>query len=278
MLQSYLQGRRGCNAGKRRGCPPRRYTPRMLVLDILRETAHRDEPPPCAPWALRQTWYDLLFAHWRVDARALRALVPAQLELDLFAGEAWLAVVPFGMRNIAPRRAPALPWISRFLELNVRTYVRHRGRPGVYFLSLDAANPLAVEIARRWYHLPYLRASMRLTHRAGWIEYRSRRSDPRGAPAELDARYRPLGAPFQAARGTLEHFLAERYRLFLVHAGAVLAAEIHHAPWPLEPAEAVIGENGLARAAGIELPDEPPHLLFARSIDVLVWPAAKAGG
>ncbi len=258
--------------------PHRRYTPSMLVLDSLRETAHRDEPPPSAPWALRQTWYDLLFAHWRVDAHALRALVPAELELDLFDGEAWLAVVPFGMRGIAPRRAPALPWISKFLELNVRTYVRHRGRAGVYFLSLDAANPLAVEIARRWYHLPYLRASMRLARRDGWIEYRSRRTDPRGAPAELDARYRPVEAPFQAARGTLEHFLAERYRLFVVHAGEVRGAEIHHAPWPLQRAEAELRTNTLARAAGLELPDAPPHLLFARELEVVAWALAKPAG
>lgn len=250
----------------------------MGVLDCLRETAHRDEPPPARAWALRQTWYELCFAHWRVDARALRARVPEPLELDLRDGEAWLAVVPFGMRGIAPRGAPALPWISKFLELNVRTYVRHRGRPGVYFLSLDAANPLAVELARRWYGLPYLRASMRLARRAGWTEYRSRRTDARGAPAVFDARYRPCGPVFAAPRGTLEHFLAERYRLFTLAGDGVRCAEIHHAPWPLQRAEAVIAENGMARAAGLELPLEAPHLLYARSIDVLVWPPAEPGG
>jgi uncharacterized protein YqjF (DUF2071 family) len=250
----------------------------MLVSAPLGETSHRPYPPPATRWSLRQTWYHLLFAHWRVEPRALAALLPAPLELDLHEGEAWVGVVPFGMKRVAPRGIPALPWISKFLELNVRTYVRCAGRPGVYFFSLDAANPLAVEIARSWYGLNYLRARMQLVEQGGWVEYRSRRTDRRAGPAELGVRYQPQGEVFHAAAGTLESFLVDRYRLFTAAGGIARAAEIHHGPWPLQRARAEFGTDTMARAAGIELPPAEPHLLYAREIEVVAWSPTIAGG
>src|SRR5436190_12753527 len=98
-----------------------------------------------APWVMRMRWLDLLFAHWPLPVEALRQLVPAQLEIETFHGTAWLGIVPFRMEDVAPRFLPAPPVAGRFPELNVRTYVRHRGRSGVWFFSLDAANRLAVE-------------------------------------------------------------------------------------------------------------------------------------
>lgn len=250
----------------------------MLVPASLGETAHRPYPPPATRWSLRQTWYHLLFAHWRVEARKLAQLVPPPLELDLFRGEAWVGVVPFGMKRVAPRGVPTLPWLSKFLELNVRTYVRHQGKPGVYFFSLDAANPLAVEIARRWYGLNYLRAKMSLAQRGGWFEYRSQRTDARASDARLELRYQPLGLPFLASVGTLESFLVDRYRLFTAHEGIARCAEIHHGPWPLQRARADFGTNTMARAAGIELDPMAPQLLYAREIDVVAWSPTIAGG
>jgi len=121
---------------------------------FLTDTAHRPWPLPERPWIMTQTWHDLLFAHWPVDKERLRAKLPPGIALDLFDGQAWLGVVPFRMSNVAPRGLPALPWVSAFPELNVRTYVTRDGKPGVYFFSLDAANPLAVQTARTLFHLP----------------------------------------------------------------------------------------------------------------------------
>ena len=160
--------------------------------DILNDAAHRPWPMPGSPWIMTQTWHDLLFAHWPVDANALRDRVPPGFEIDTFDGQAWIAVVPFHMTNVAPRGVPALPWVSAFPELNVRTYVRVNGRPGVYFFSLDAANPVAVGVARTLAHLPYFTASMQAEQKEGWISYRSRRSSAKGAPVEFSARYRPV--------------------------------------------------------------------------------------
>src|SRR4029434_453282 len=127
----------------------------------LRSTSHRPWPLPRGPWIMAQTWHDLLFAHWPIPPEIMRALVPPQLTLDLFDGQCWLGIVPFWMSGVRGRGLPAIPGLSRFPELNVRTYVTLGKKPGVYFFSLDAANIPAVCAARTFYHLPYFYASMK---------------------------------------------------------------------------------------------------------------------
>jgi hypothetical protein len=225
-----------------------------------------------APWVLRMRWLDLLFAHWPLEPGALAERLPAGLELDTFDGRAWLGIVPFTMDDVAPRGVPAIPRLSRFPELNVRTYVRHRGRPGVWFLSLDAASRPTVEGARRVFHLPYVHAAMTSLRSRDVVAYRSRRTDRRGAPATFSARYRPVGPPSPAAPGSLEDWLTRRMRLFSVdERGRILRSEIAHPDWPLRPAEAEILDNSMAAAHGLVLPDGPPHLLMADRLDVRGW-------
>jgi uncharacterized protein YqjF (DUF2071 family) len=239
---------------------------------ILEEVSHRPWPMPNLPWVMTQTWHDLLFAHWPVDPRALREKVPAAFELDLFEGAGWVGVVPFHMTNVAPRGVPSLPWISEFPELNVRTYVRVHDRPGVFFFSLDAGSTLAVGAARTLLNLPYFSASMSVRPHDGGVHYESRRQD-NPSDAQLSAHYRPVGARFQAVDGSLEYFLTERYCLYnLNHQGAGYRLEIHHPPWPLQPAEAEFACNTMADAAGLPLPDVTPLLHFAKRQDMVAWP------
>jgi uncharacterized protein YqjF (DUF2071 family) len=246
---------------------------------IFERTAHRPWPMPGGPWIMTQTWNDLLFAHWPVDAEQLRALVPASFELDLFNGSAWLGIVPFQMTNVAPRFVPALPWVSAFPELNVRTYVTASDKPGVYFFSLDAGNALAVGAVRTLLNLPYYSAAMTVDASGDTVDYRSRRqSEPGrlrqgyGAQAEFVARYRGQGDRSPPLRGTLEHFLTERYCLYAVdHAFHAYRLEIHHPEWALESAEAEISVNTMADAAGIRLPSMAPVLHFAKRQDAVCW-------
>jgi uncharacterized protein YqjF (DUF2071 family) len=221
------------------------------------------------------TWQHLLFAHWPVAADALRPLVPPTLELDTFEGRAWVGVIPFSMTGVRPRLVPPLPWVSRFLELNVRTYVTgppRDSKPGVYFFSLDAANPIAVATARWRYRLPYFNARMRLALTGDEVRYTSDRTH-RGAPsARLEARYRPVGPEFRAPDGSIDEWLTARYCLYTVDAeGAAHRAVIHHDPWPLQPATAEIATNTMAQAAGIVLEGPPTHLHFVRRLDVVAW-------
>jgi len=249
---------------------------------ILDATEHRPWQMPKGHWVMAQTWHDLLFAHWPVNAAVLRNKIPAQLEIDRFGDFAWIAVVPFRMTGVRLRGAPAVPWLSEFPELNVRTYVTSGGRPGVWFFSLDAGNFLAVEIARAWFHLPYFRARMSCHEEDGhgedghgehgWIRYSSERTHGGASAAVLESNYRPIGEAFQPKPGTLEHFLTERYCLYAADGrGRIIRGEIHHLPWSLQIAEAEFSRNTMADAAGAALPAKKPLLHFARRQDVVVW-------
>jgi uncharacterized protein len=222
---------------------------------------------------MKQTWHDLLFAHWPLPVEKMRPLVPAQLTLDAFEGQCWVGVVPFHMSGIRGRGLPPLPGLSRFPELNVRTYVTYGGKPGVYFFSLDAANLSAVWAARTFYHLPYFHAAMYSKELGGNIHYYSRRL--RGA-AEFRGRYRPTTEMRLREIGSIEHWLTKRYCLYTTHRGQVYRGEIHHGPWPLQDAEAEFETNTVAAAAGIPLPNTAPLLHFARRLEVLIWPLRRA--
>jgi hypothetical protein len=236
---------------------------------ILDDVAHRPWKMPDRPWVMTQTWNDLLFAHWKIDAATLRAKVAAAFELDIYEGRAWIAVVPFFMTNVAPRGIPSLPLVSEFAELNVRTYVRVRDKPGIYFFSLDAASVLAVKTARALFNLPYYAASMTSSPTEDGIDYRSRRDSD---PAELHATYRPIGPPFTPVEGTLEYFLTERYCLYnLDHHGTPYRLDIHHPRWSLQVAGASVVRNTMAEASGISLTTPPQLLHFAKRQDAIAW-------
>jgi uncharacterized protein YqjF (DUF2071 family) len=239
----------------------------------LAQQAHRPWPVPARRWLQGQTWRDLLFAHWPVPSAVLRSVVPAALPIDTWEGEAWIAVTPFAVTGLRLRGTLPLPVLSHFAETNVRTYTTVDERPGIYFLSLDAASALAVAAARATYGLPYFRAHMTIERSDGDVRYRSARV---GSTALLRARYRPTGAVFQARPGTLEHFLIERYCLYTVDGDRVRRADIHHPPWDLQPAEAEIAENTMTAAAGVSLGAREPLLHYARRQDVVIWPPAPA--
>jgi uncharacterized protein len=244
---------------------------------ILEMTAHRPWPMPDGPWIMTQTWRDLLFAHWPIEAALIRPLIPDLFALDLFEGTAWLGIVPFQMTNVSLRGVPALPWISEFPELNVRTYVRVADKPGVYFFSLDAGSRLAVTTARTVLNLPYFLATMTAAARTGRILYESRRHGDR-SEAEFKATYAPTGARSEPARGTLEYFLTERYCLYNVDRGGTpYRLDIHHPPWPLQPAEAELVRNTMADASRIVLPNLRPLLHFSRRQDMVGWAPSKLG-
>lgn len=237
---------------------------------LLSQIEHRPIPLPKRPWIMLQRWHDLLFAHWEIPAEHLRRLVPSELELDLFQGRAYVAVAPFHMTGIRARFLPALPGLSCFPELNVRTYVRHQNLPGVYFFSLDAGHLPAVWGARIGYALPYFHAAMSVRNASGQIEYSSSRlQNPR--PAEFRGRYWPISEPRPRDKNSLEYFLTERYCLYAVRRKRVFRGYIHHLPWPLQDAAAEIELNTMAQASGIEVPHTKPLLHFSRFLEVLIW-------
>ncbi|CAN5548388.1 DUF2071 domain-containing protein [soil metagenome] len=238
---------------------------------ILSERDHRPYGMPEGPHAMTMRWHDLLFAHWPVSVESLRPHVPAGLEIETFGGSAWLGVVPFRMRGVRPRLVPERLGMA-FPELNVRTYVRSGKRAGVWFFSLDATSKLAVRGARFSFGLPYFDARVRCSRDGAYIDFSSERTHRRAAQAQLAVTYGPTGQAFHAAPDTLDYFLTERYCLFSVlRDGTLSYCDIHHLPWPLQPAEAAWQTNSMGRQIGIALPEAAPVLHFARHLYMAAW-------
>jgi uncharacterized protein YqjF (DUF2071 family) len=226
---------------------------------------------------MHQRWAELGFLHWPVSVAALRGLVPDALTIDTHEGHAYVGVVPFTVTGARPMLMPPLPWVSDFHEVNVRTYVHLDGAdPGVWFFSLDASNPVVVAAARALFLLPYHHARMEMDVDTGGIDFRSVRAD---APtAACDVRYEPMGRPAAAAVGSREYFLVERYLLYTVSERRLWQGQVHHEPYPVQPARAQVLREGLVAAAGIERPEEPPPLVhFAREVNVEIFALRDVG-
>jgi uncharacterized protein YqjF (DUF2071 family) len=222
---------------------------------------------------MAQSWHDLLFAHWPVPLDQLRRVVPRSLEIDTFDGQAWLGVVAFHLSDIHLRGLPQPPGLSRFPEVNLRTYVTVDHQPGVLFLSLHCPNRLAIAVARPWFRLPYHYAQVRFEGREQAFSFNSH--SPTGA--DFAATYRPNTPPCTAKCGSLEAWLTERYCYYTAAAdGGVYRCDIEHSPWWLAKADACISRNTLGQSFGLSPADQAPPLLhFARRMDAVIWPLQK---
>jgi uncharacterized protein len=230
---------------------------------LVEDVSGRPWPLPDEPWAQAQTRENVLFAHWPVALPELARLLPPGLPVDTFDGEAWVGIVPFRLVNLRLRGLPPLPWLSSFLQLDVRTYLTVDGRPGIWLFSLDTTNPLLVEAAKRAHRLPAYRARISSEAVEGGLRFEASRNG-----LAFRARYAGAGKPFTARGGTLEHFLTERYCLYTADGGRLYRADLHQAAWSLQAGEADVEETTISP---LSLEGEP-HLLFAASHDVLVWP------
>lgn len=225
-----------------------------------------------------QQWRDLLFLHWEYPAAEIQDTLPEGLFVDTFGGKAYLGVVPFFMRNIRPRFLPAVPGISNFLELNLRTYVYDRaGVPGVWFYSLDANQWLAVEVARRVFFLPYEHARMSAQRGpGGQIRFASQRAGARahGQPSIFE--YAP-GADLPLPEpGTLEFFLVERYRLYSRAPGGLRRGAVFHDPYRLCQPGVAAWDELLLPLDGFRATGRPPdHVAMSRGVDVTVFPLQR---
>ncbi|MGD9555871.1 MAG: YqjF family protein [Mangrovibacterium sp.] len=249
----------------------------MKREEIIQIQHHRPYPLPKGDWVMQQTWKDLLFLHYRVPVDRLRLLIPAELEIDTFEGDAWLGITPFKMRNLKLRSIPSLPTATDFLELNMRTYVKLNGKSGIWFFSLDCSSLLAVVGARLGACLPYYFSDMTVENRGGIFHYFSRRNGGHDEPVCFELIYRPASGPFESINGSLEEWLTERYCLFQeTKKGRMLEIDIHHLKWPLQLAQAEVVMNMLGEPFGFELEGQQPLAHFSKRQKVLFWPPQPA--
>jgi uncharacterized protein YqjF (DUF2071 family) len=238
------------------------------------------------PFSFQQHWEHLLFLHYPVSPEILQSRLPAELTPDIIDGQAWLSVVPFALTYWLP----GLPIPFRFLELNLRTYVRPapgfaESASGVYFFCLDANDFLSVEAARLSYHLNYQHAKMRMNQErsdtlgAPVIQFHSQRTDHRAHPARFSGQYRPRPPQgLNPEESRLQHWLTERYRLYTTDGhGGLFTARIEHPPWQWQAVDYEIFTNELPTAHGFSAPLSPIPALatYCPSLDVVAHPGNR---
>jgi uncharacterized protein YqjF (DUF2071 family) len=203
---------------------------------------------------MRQSWDDLFFLHWEYAAEAIQSRLPAGLTVDTFEGKAYLGVVGFRMNAVRPLGLPALPWLSTFNELNVRTYVRDAsGEPGVWFFSLDCDRAPAVIIARAGFGLPYEHAAM--SFGPGLAQSCRRQGEQETARYAWSA----MSSPQIEAPGSLEFHLAERYSFFSVRGGRLVRGQVHHSPYELSQADTTAWSDLPLRWDGFDVNGRAPN-------------------
>ncbi len=218
---------------------------------------------------MHQRWSHLTFLHWEVEASLIQALLPTGLTVDTFDGKAYVGLVPFTMSGIRPVGVPAFPRISAFHETNVRTYVHREGRePGVWFFSLEAANRVAVTIARRWFGLPYHFAKMSLAVEGDEVYYQSARC---AGGAGDNVRIRHQGDFLPTEPRSLDAFLIERYLLYSMHRGQLKTGQVAHPPYEVSTAEVLDFKDDLVAAAGIVVPGSPTLAHYSPGVSVRVF-------
>jgi uncharacterized protein YqjF (DUF2071 family) len=219
------------------------------------------------PWVMAQKWEDILFAHWPFDPAVLRPLVPSALEIQERDGSAWVSVVALRMAHLRIRDLGWLPLLESFPELNLRTYVTYRGRPGVWFLRIEASNLIAVEVARKIFDAPYVHSPLTMTHDVTPTAFTCGED---GCVARLE--YAPNGNPVRLAPNSLEEFLCERYALYTCSPdGELYRGDIRHSPWTLTPAQATVDADAFFVAGGLPAPTVAPTVLASSGTSTVVW-------
>lgn len=233
-------------------------------------TPHRPEPPDRVRVpVMRHRWETLTFLHWAYPINAVQSLLPRGLTAEAWDGRAWVGLVPFHMTV----RPPVGPGTIPFPETNVRTYVTGpNGETGVWFFSLDATSAAAVTAARSLYGLPYRLAAMDVEREEGTVIYRSRRRRAPSVGAGHHIVVEPAETLAADRLGEFDHYLTARFRLWAVHAGALLTTPAEHPPWTLRRGRVVRLEQNLIEAAGLPAPSGEPLVHFSEGVDVRIGP------
>ena len=224
-------------------------------------------PDPVTRPVMVQEWRELTYIHWRYDPAEIQALLPVGLEVDTFDGSAWIGLIPFSMRNIGLPFGPPIPYFGSFPEVNVRTYVRRNGIPGVWFFSLDVNRLLPALVARTTYFLPYCWGRAMNRYEGNEVTAVVQRRWPSGASTSLHVK---VGAPIEEP-DELSVFLSARWGLYSRGFGRGLRyAPVDHEKWALHKAELVALEDTLVIAAGLSAPRGPAHVMFSPGVHVRV--------
>ena len=218
-------------------------------------------------WIIQQQWSNVLFVNWKVDPLTLQKIIP--FDLDLHEKQAVVSVVPFFMSHVRFPWTPRIPFISELWELNLRTYVVHQGRPGIYFLTLDSSHRLGNCIARSFFKLPYQYAS---------IQFRMHQQELSNAEYILQASGKNYQMNLKAnvskanIDDSFQRWVTERYCLFIRHGNKVIRGDVEHEKWKVQKAELKNYSGNFSDQYGVQLPSSPSSVYYAKKLNVRFSP------
>lgn len=235
------------------------------IKAILAQTNHRSWQPPAAPWAFYQQWNNALFLHWKLEPGMVQPLIPVGTVLDTIGGHAWLSLVAFSMEKVRPKGLPSLSFVSDFHEINVRTYVKHGDKAGVYFINIEAEKELSAFLSRNISGMPYEKAVVKRTSKDSFHNYTST-NNKKGF--NLDSEY-SVGQPI-SHKSALDSWLTERYCAYVARRRKLYRFDLHHPEWPLFEVELKKLKTEY-HFGNISL-DTPPDLAhYSNGVEVLAW-------
>jgi uncharacterized protein len=250
----------------------------MELPTINKRIEARQQPKNMTP-IMHHKWRDLLFLHWIYDPIKLQKTLPEGLYVDTYQNQGFIGVTPFFMFDVKPKFLPSIKAVSDFSEVNVRTYVYDKdGTPGIYFYSLDANQPFAVELAK-FFFLPYYHSDIESRRDGGTdsVFFKARRKN---TPAEYESEfiYKMFGDEFFAESGSLEFFLVERYYLFShdSESGQLYRGRVNHMPYPLFNTTVIKYDTNLLAIDGFNIEAaSPDHIIGSTGVDVDVYNIEK---
>ena len=216
------------------------------ISELARRRFLKDQREPL----MFSDWINAAFIHFEADPQTLQRQIP--YELDLFEGKAYVSIVAFSIRRLRLAIGGHFgEWLFRPIGnhefFNVRTYVRHGGRVGIFFMAEWLNNRLSVALGPRSYGLPY---------RFGELDYHQ---TPRGElhghaktrAGDFAYEARPLRRQIDHCEPeTLDQFLLERYTAFTWRHNIGRYFQIWHEPWSMVQLNVTIKDAALLNTTG----------------------------
>jgi uncharacterized protein YqjF (DUF2071 family) len=222
---------------------------------------------------MKQQWCDLAYIHWRYDPQVVQSLLPEGIEVDTFDESAWVGLIPFSMRNISFPLVPPVPYFGSFPEVNVRTYVKCNGVPGVWFFSLDVNRLIPAFVARSTYFIPYCWGKVSHKKVGQHLRTTVKRRWPLSSSTQIEL---ALGKEIDEP-SALEHFLSARWGLFSKGwRGQLRYAPVDHEQWQLFESSIINLDDQLITAAGLPSPIGEAHVMFSPGVSVRIGKPRKA--
>ena len=88
-------------------------------------------------------------------------------------------------------------------------------------------------------------------------------------------KWKRVGEPYTAEPGSLDFFLAERYRLFAYNKkkALLMSGQVHHEPYLLQQVKLECYSDRLFALSGLPKPQNPPvSILASAGVDVQIFP------